>query len=399
MLLACSATSPAEEWTRFRGPNGSGQGHADRLPVAWTAKDYLWRSKLPGVGHGSPVVWGDRLWVVSALEDGTQVVRCLATADGSLLWERRFPARTYRINSFNALASTTPAVGPDHVYVTWATPESYRVVALAHASGREVWSRDLGPFRAEHGFGASPVVVDDLLIVPNDQEGDSSIVALQCATGETRWRLDRPTREAAYATPIVYQPPGGRPQLILSSSACGLTSLDPATGRLYWEEKLFDFRVVGSPVVAGELVVAACGSGGGGNRTVAVRPGVPDKGTPAELVYEVKGSLPYVVTPLVCDRLLFLWSDSGVVSCLEAASGKVHWRKRVGGKFFGSPVLAAGRVWCISRDGEMVILAAANEYKLLGRVDLGEPSHATPAVAGGVMFLRTQSHVMALDGR
>ena len=144
---------------------------------------------------------------------------------------------------------------------------------------------------------------------------------------------------------------------------------------------------------------AACGEGGGGKQMVAVRSGDRDKKVEAAVAYPIQGKLPYVVTPVARGNLLFLWGDQGIVTCLDAPTGKRLWQERVPGKFFGSPVRVGDRLYAISREGKVVVLAAADQYKLLGVSDLGEPSQSTPAVAGGVMYLRTKSHVMAIGGR
>ncbi|MBN1909883.1 MAG: PQQ-binding-like beta-propeller repeat protein [Pirellulales bacterium] len=385
-----------QEWTRFRGPNGSGVGQAAGLPVTWTAEDYLWRVPLPGTGHSSPVVWGKRVFITSALDDATQVIRCLNADDGTTIWERRFPATPAPMNRLNHHCTSTPTIDANHLYVTWTTSDAYIVVALNQADGADVWRRDLAPFKAEHGFGASPILCQGRLIVPNDQDDASSLIAMDRNTGETAWKVDRPGGKADYATPIVYRPKQGRSQLIFSSGAAGLTSLNPADGSRNWELPLFEFRVIGSPVIAGDLIVAGCGSGGGGKRLVAVRPGVPELGTKPEVAYDFKGSLPYVVTPIALGNRLFLWADSGVVSCVDVADGRVVWRKRVGGKYYGSPVAVGNRLYCMSTEGQMTVVEAADRYKLLGKIDLGEPSQSTPAVAAGRMFLRTRSHLMVL---
>jgi outer membrane protein assembly factor BamB len=152
-------------------------------------------------------------------------------------------------------------------------------------------------------------------------------------------------------------------------------------------------------MLASGLIVAAAGEGGGGRQLLAVRPGDPLRNVPPAVAYEVEGKLPYVVTPVARGNLLFLWSDQGVVTCLEATSGKRLWSQRVGGRFFGSPIRVRDRLYAISREGEVVVLAAADRYQLLGRMSLGEPSQSTPAVAGGVLYLRTLSQVMAVGGR
>jgi outer membrane protein assembly factor BamB len=399
---AWAGPTAADDWTRFRGPNGSGIGQAENLPATWTADDYRWRVELPAIGYSSPVVQDERIFVTSADEDdATQTILCLRTTDGKQLWTRQFPSITHSKHRFNCYASATPAVDVENVYFVWANPEAHVVVALDQETGKEQWRRDFGPYLAEHGFGASPIVFERLLIVTADRDEDCFVAALDCASGEVVWKVPREVERAAYATPMIYRGETDRPQLILASSAHGVSGHDPYSGKTYWQVQAFDLRVVGSPMMASGLIFASCGSGGTGKRTVAVRPGDTEGEQPAEIAYDVKGSLPYVPVPVAYEEkdLVFIWSDHGIVQCLDAPSGEVHWKERVGGQFFGSPVRVGERLYCISREGTVFVLAAADEYELLGKVDLGEPSNSSPAVADGVMYLRTVSHLMALEGR
>ena len=400
LLLWFASPAEAQPWTRFRGPDGCGQSEATTIPTTWTTEDYRWRVKLPGIGHSSPVIWGDRIFVTCALEeDGTRIIRCLNTSDGGLIWKQSFPSTTYQKHENNSYAAATPTVDADCVYMTWTTPEEYIVLALDRQNGRELWRRDLGPFVAEHGYGASPILFEDMVILTNDQNETSFAIALDRATGKTRWKTDRRIVKAAYSTPFIYRPEGRQPELILTGWAHGVASLDPHTGKPNWEVDVLNHRVVCSPMTAAGLIFTSCGSGGGGKQMVAVRPADPERGITAGVAYEIEGSLPYVPTSVAYGRLLFLWSDSGVVACLDAPTGKIHWRERVGGRYFGSPVRVADRIYCIARHGEMVVLAAADKYTLLGKISLEEPSNATPAVADGVMYLRTVSHLMAIGGK
>ena len=396
-LTTLTATAAEPSWSRFRGPNGTGISEATTIPVSWENDDYRWRVELPGIGYSSPVVAGERVFVTSALEeDATQMIHCLRTTDGSVAWKREFQSTTHPKHKLNCYASSTPALDDHHVYYVWATPQQYNVVALTQDKGEEVWRRDLGAFVAEHGYGASPIVFEDLMILSNDQDGKCFTAALDRKTGEIRWQTPRETEKTAYATPLIYQAPGGRPQLIQSSWAHGVSSLDPRTGKLNWELDVLKYRVVGSPAVAAGLIFTSCGTGGVGRQTIAVRPGDPDKGTAPELAYEIKEARPYVVTPVVKEPLVFLWNDQGIITCLDAPTGDVRWRERVGGNFFGSPVRVGDHLYGISREGELVVVAASDQFKLVSRIDLGERSNSTPAVAGGVMYLRTVSHLMAI---
>ncbi len=394
--LRCVAVGGSVEcWPRFRGPNGSGLAPSAPIPTQWGEKDYRWKVALPGKGHSSPVVWGERLFVTSGLKDGTRVVTCLSVRDGRKLWERRFPSKPHSMNPLNSYATSTPALDAERIYLYWATPEAVTVVALDH-DGNDVWQRNLGPFDSQHGGGVSPIVFDDLLVVPNDQRGKSFIIALDCRTGETRWKLDRRSVKAAYSTPCIYQPKDGPPELILTSTSHGVTSVDPRTGKVNWEfPRAFPLRVVSSPVVACGLIVGTCGVGGSGRRLVAVRPGSRD-GRKPQLAYELKKNVPYVPTPIAVGDLLFTLAENGTVTCVRAATGERVWQGRLGGRFYGSFVHVDGRLYAISRKGEVFVIAASEKFELLGRTPLGEPSQATPAVAGGRMFLRTFSHLFCI---
>lgn len=390
----------AQEWTRFRGPNGSGVSRATSVPASWSESDYNWRTTLPGTGHGSPVVWGVRIFVVSAPEEtGRQIVSCLNTDDGKTLWSREFDSTTHRKHELNSFASATPVVDEHRLYFCWATPQEYIVSALSHA-GEPVWRVDLGPFKAGHGSGASPILFDDMLIVANDQDGDSSLVALDCASGDVHWRTPRDT-QVTYSTPCVYRGNGRPGELIFTDWKRGITAVDPQTGMVNWETPVFDAThsetAIASPIVYEDLVLGTCGYLGYATHTVAVR---PDDSQPAKVqqVYRVDRGAPLSTTPVACDGLLFLWADEGIVTCVDARTGETYWRKRVGGKYYGSPVVIDGRVYCCSSDGSMVVLAAERQYRQLARNPLQEGSHSTPAISGGVMYVRTFTHLISIGG-
>ncbi|MCS7303700.1 MAG: PQQ-binding-like beta-propeller repeat protein [Thermoguttaceae bacterium] len=386
-------------WPRFRGPNGQGQAETEHLPVQWTEQDYLWKLQLPGSGHSSPVVCGSRLLITAAQEDGTLWLVCVDARQGKILWQKNRSLDRHHLHPYNSYASSTPAVDKDRVYWAYAQPKRYLVEALRLQDGQLIWQTDLGPFESEHGFGASPIVAEDLVIAANEQDGQSSIIALEAQSGRVRWQCPRRSEKTAYATPCIYRPSQGPPQVITVSWAHGPSGIDLQTGKPLWELPILKYRVVGSPVVVGDIVFCACGVGGVGKQMIAVRPGNPATGTKAELLYEVPLPVPYVCTPVARGNLLFAWADKGgIVTCLEAATGKILWREKLGGDYFSSPILVGNRLYNISRDGQMVVLAAENEFKLLARFPLGEGTHATPAVANGIMYIRTHTHLLAIAG-
>ncbi|MBI4325278.1 MAG: PQQ-binding-like beta-propeller repeat protein, partial [Chloroflexi bacterium] len=354
----------------------------------------------PGTGHSSPVLWGDKIFLTSSEEKaGGLIVLCLGAADGGVLWRKDFPFAPYRQHQYSGFATTSPAVDADRVYVAWAMPRRLSLLALTH-DGQTVWDRDLGPIQSQHGGGSSPIVHAGKVILANHQDADSFLIAVDAGTGETRWKTPRRTTRADYSTPCLYEVPGQKPTLIFNSLAHGISALDPDNGQVLWEyDKALDKRSVSSPVVASGLIIGSCGSGGGGNFLVAVRPGNPAAGKKPELAYEIRRSAPYVPTSVAAGPLLFLWSDNGIVTCLHAPSGEVRWQERVGGTFFGSPVCVDGRLFCISTSGEVVVVEAADQFRLLARNPLGDLARTTPAVAGGRMYLRTAGHLFSVGGK
>ncbi|MCA9246625.1 MAG: PQQ-binding-like beta-propeller repeat protein [Planctomycetales bacterium] len=385
-----------DSWCRFRGPNGAGQSDAVGIPAQWGEDAYAWKVDLPGVGHSSPVFWGQELYLTAGdPESGDLIVLRLDAASGKTVWQKSFGSKSHHLHARNSYASSTPAVDQEHIYLALVTPEAYRVLALDH-NGEKVWEQNLGLFNSQHGFGTSPIVYQDRVVIGNDQMGDSFLIALDCKTGEQRWKTYRQkTRRTAYGVPCVYQAEGDKPVLIFTSGANGMSAVDPDSGDVRWEIDLFDKRSVSSPVIAGGLIFGSCGSGGGGNYVCAVKPG--DRfGTAPELAYKVSSQAPYVPSALAYGDLVFLWYDKGIVSCIDAPTGKVHWQKRVGGNFSGSPIRVGEKIYCISDEGEVVCLSASKEYELLGRTLLEESSRATPAMAGGKMYLRTYSKLYCL---
>lgn len=404
IALGWASTGAAEdrEWTRFRGPNGCGVGRAAHIPETWSEGDYNWRTELPGKGFSSPVIWDDRLYVTATIEELTTFITlCLNTADGSVKWQRQFQSKPHPKYKANCDACATPAVDADRLYVVWATPDEHVVRALDQRDGTELWQRDLGPFVAEDGFGTSPILVGETLVLSNDQDpgGISTIVALDRKTGEIRWQVDRESKKATFSTPCLFDPEGNNPQVIVLSCAHGVTSLNPASGAVNWAlDDVFELRTTGSPLVASGMIFASNGGGTAGKYLLALKPGIPERGAVAEVAYRIDQAAPYVITPVAKWPLVFIWSDRGIVTCIDGPSGKIHWRERVGGEYLGSPVRVDDRIFCISNAGEMAVLSATKEFKVLAKIDLGEPSHSTPSVSDGVMYLRTLSHVMSLGG-
>jgi outer membrane protein assembly factor BamB len=402
LIVAAGRTAHAQEWTRFRGPNGSGLSDTKSIPVEWTEKDFLWKVPVPGVGHSSPVLWGDRLFLTAGeKETGKRIVLGIDAATGKTVWTQTFPARRYKMHQRNSIATATPAVDAQRLYVSWATPDKYTVSALDH-NGNPRWEADLGPYKSAHGFGVSLIVHDDLVLAGNDQDGGGSLVALEAATGQVRWRVPRKPKNATYSTPCIYRPNQGSSQAIFTNWQHGITAVDLKAGKVAWEISVFDTkrqeRSVASPVVAGNLILGTCGFATGQKHMVAIDPAGSADGKPRE-VWRMEKSVSYLPTPLVKGARVYACSEQGIASCLDLATGKVIWQERVPGSFSASPICVGDRIYCVSNEGDVLVLAAADQFRLVARNKLGERCQSTPAVAGGRLYVRTSGHLIAIGRR
>ncbi|MCC9605797.1 PQQ-binding-like beta-propeller repeat protein [Blastopirellula sp. JC732] len=403
LLVVCSTPTLAEEgWARFRGPNGSGlAGPIDlKLPFD-TADDVCWKADLPGVGNSSPVIWGDRIFLLSGEKDGSFVYAlCLDANNGEVIWKKRLASAGYHLHTKNTFASSTPAVDAHSVYIGWSDGEQTTLASLTH-DGNVEWTTELGPWVSQHGFGVSPIVYDEYVILSLMQLGDektlngrkagqSRLVAMNRATGRIVWEAARDSDVAAYSVPCIYHAKDGRDLLICCSSAHGVAAHNPMNGDQIWANPVFNKRSVSSPVVIDGVVYGSCGSGGGGNYVVAVD---PESG---ETIYRFDRSAPYVPGAVGKDGLTYLWYDKGIVTAIRTADGEKVWQQRIGGNYSGSPIIAGDKLINVSEDGEVLILATGEEFRELARFSLGEGSNATAAAAGGKLFVRTASHLYCL---
>ncbi len=282
-----SAAGNAQEWTRFRGPNGTGIGLAKGIPSKFTVADADWRVALKGEGHSSPVLWGGRIFVTgSNRAKGTFIVQCLSAKDGSEDWSVSRPQKSYRMHRYNNLTSSTPATDGKQLVVVVSEPDAHTVFAV-DLEGEKLWERKFETIISNHGGGVSPIFHDDRVILAGDEESRSFLTALDAASGKVLWKTDRANVKAAFSTPCRFVDPSGTEGLLFNSMAHGITFVDPSNGKTFWEQvDLFDKRTVSSCLVADGLVIGTCGSGGGGNYLVGLKPGSAAKGTPPSLAYK-----------------------------------------------------------------------------------------------------------------
>jgi len=399
-IVAVNALA-AQDWPRFRGPDGAGHATASGLPVEISPGDHAWRIELSGPGHSSPVTWSGQVYLTFMEDEATLILVSVDATDGRVRWKQQLDVEAYDQHGLNSFAASTPTVDAGGVYLTFVSGAERHAVGFGH-EGLSLWRRTIGPFNCRHGAGSSAVVAGGLIIVPNEsQEAESSVTALDPMTGETRWRLARDgSDKGSFTTPALLRTADGTVELITAGGAHGITGVDLATGAVRWQVATgFRQRCVSSPVLADGLIVQTAGSGGGGKEFVAVRPGSATAPGASTVVHRgVERALPYVPTPIAVGDLLFLWADNGVVTCVRPTDGAQVWQERVGGGTYSSPICVDGRLYNLDRDGNLHVLAAAAQFSLLGTSELGEPTQASLAVADGVLYLRTERHLLAVRG-
>ncbi|MBN2312680.1 MAG: PQQ-binding-like beta-propeller repeat protein [Sedimentisphaerales bacterium] len=402
-IVLSGLISQGQEWTRFRGPNGQGISEATTIPAQWTPADYNWKIALPGGGHSSPVIWKDKVFVTTGDQRANLgILLAVSVSNGQVVWRKDFTLAKYRVNDLNSYATATPTVDADHVYVLWPAKNETILVALDH-EGNKVWDRTFEGVQNQHGAGSSPVVIGDRVVFSREHESrntdaKSAWTAVHRKTGQTLWTLERQTStKTSYSTPCVYSH-DNKPQLIFASHAHGLTSVDLEKGTVIWEvPDAFSSRVVASLVISDGLIIGTNGDYGRGKRLIAIRPGSSDGSIQPKEAYKFDANfMPYVPTCIAQNGLLFMFDDLGYVTCLRSATGERLWRERPAKKFFGSPVWADGKLYCITTTGDVVVVKASENYGFLAVNSLGEKCHSTPAIAGGRMYVRTVSHLYSI---
>lgn len=399
-VSSCAAEPlPSTGWERFRGPNGQGVLPECNVQIPWTTSQ-VQRIKLPGTGNGSPVMSQGKAFLLSAdPKDATRSVIAIDLAKNQIAWTKSFPSTTYSLHKYSSYASSTPCVDDKSVYVAWADPENVVVKAFSH-TGDEQWSRSLGRYVSQHGFGTSPIIVDGKLILLNSQDaqelppgvepGQDKMLALDCSTGKTMWEVDMPTTRVCYGVPCV-RTIGNRTELICSTTGQGMFAMDAANGKLLWSHDCFKQRVCSSSVLLGNVLVGTHGSGGGKDNMLVAW----DVDQKKEL-FRVTRSAPYVPTPVSIDGLLFLWSDNGIVSCVELATGETLWNKRIGGDFSGSPVIIGKQLINASHDGNVTVLAASRSFEVIGTIETMHTIRSTIAASKDIVLLRTDNELLII---
>ena len=416
VLGVFSSLAHGEEWGRFRGPNGTGVSDSLNLPTTFDESNTVWKIE-EGRGWSSPVVYKGKLFLTEENGPGKRSIVCRNMRDGKELWHYDVAFTEHHQNSHNSFASSTPFVDDDRVYVNWTSGNSVEALALSH-DGKLLWRKgELANYIHEHGSGASPVVADGILIVRAEFQAEkdgkalgtaeqaawkSSILGLDAATGETKWKLDVPNTLNPYATPIVRDAAGGGHEFVLANTTSGFMGLDTKSGKINWQfNPGYKQRSVGSYVLKDDVLFATLGAGDGGKESALIKLG----GTKPTEIGHIMKNIPYVPTPLLVGDRLYMLRDGGFLTCLKFPSGEQVYSERITGasgsstKYFSSPVAGDGKIYCCSQTGDVVVVKAGDKYEVLATNKLDSPINATPAIAANHVFVRTEKALYCLGAK
>jgi outer membrane protein assembly factor BamB len=393
-LLLLATIARAEPWPGWRGPRGDGTSTEANVPVRWSSTDNVaWKVPIPGEGHSSPIVWGDRIFVTTGLEkEQKRMLLCLDRSDGRLLWQQEvLKAKPEPKHNLNSFASATPATDGKHVWVTFMQYPNMQV-ACYDLDGHKIWQRSPGPFYSVHGFCSSPVLYKDLVILNGDQDAEAWIVALDKASGAERWRADRPNRTRSYCTPLLIDA-AGKKQLVLSGNKC-VASYDPDTGKPIWLIDGPTEQFVSSPVFADKVLFITAGFPT--YHLLGIRPDGEGNITKTHILWHDQRAADYVPSPIAQGKYFFFVNDNGIAGCVVAKTGERRWTQRLGAHHSASPVSAGGHLYFLDDDGNTFVLKASPTFERVGRNPLGEECRASPAISGGQIFIRAFHHLYCI---
>ncbi|MGI8979804.1 MAG: PQQ-binding-like beta-propeller repeat protein [Pirellulaceae bacterium] len=386
----------AADWPGFRGPLGNGVSTEKNLPIQWSeTKNIAWKQEIPGKGWSSTALVKGRLYLTTAVltdDKLSQRAICLNAKDGTTLWDTevfsRDAASVPGIHIKNSHASPTPLVEGGKLYVHFG----HQGTACLDLDGNIVWKTQELAFPPVHGNGNSPVLVDGLLVFSCDGASSPFVAALDAATGDVQWKFPRESdsgKRFAFATCIVITV-GGKKQVI-SPGAGVVNSLDPKTGKEIWRVTYDGYSVIPRPVFGHGLVYMSTGYDS--PSILAIRPDGQGDVTDTHVEWTLTKGAPHTPSPLLVGDELYLISDGGIATCVDAKTGDVHWSERIGTKYSASPVYADGKIYCQDEDGKGTVLKAGKTFRKLGENGFQEPSLASYCVGDGAFFVRTEKHL------
>lgn len=405
-LLVASSNARAENWPCWRGPRGDGTSHEQDVPAAWdgtTGVNIAWKTEVPGTGHASPVIWDDRIFLASCVEEEhDRILLCLDRRTGTTLWQKsvlRSPLeKKHHLNSY---ASSTPATDGELIYVTFleasqtGVAEGARMTVAAYdLDGNQRWLVRPGPFSSVHGYCSCPVLFENTVIVNGDHDGDAYLLALDRRTGDTVWKVPRENKTRSYSTPII-RTIDGRCQMILSGSK-SVASYDPRDGSRHWIIDGPTEQFVASVVYNDGLIFLTAGFPE--HHILAIRPDGYGNVTDTHIAWRTTENTSYVPSPIAVGDYFLVVSDEGIGSCYRS-NGRRVWKKRMGPHFSASLLSAAGLVYFLSDEGVTTIVRPGDRYEEVAKNTLGEACYASPAVSQRQIFLRGEKHLYVIGGK
>ena len=388
----------AEPWPGWRGPRGDGTCIEQGVPIDWDPAGALWKTELPGHGHASPIVWGDRVYTVTANPaTRDRILLCLDRMSGKILWQQTVvKGPLEKLHKENSYASSTPFTDGKRVYVTFRVGDEIFVAAHDLATGRQLWRVRPGTHVGEWGFSNAPVLFKDMVIIDGDGKGDSFLIALSSADGQTIWRNNRTQKGISYSAPFIREL-AGRTQLIQCGNRC-VTSFNPDTGEPIWTVDGPSDEFVGTPVYSDRSGLVFVSSSWPKQILLAIRPDGTGNVTESHVVWSDRKGAPYVPSLIVSGDFLLSVNRGGTAFCYEAATGEVFWQEKLG-RHHASPVLVDGRVFFINDKGQINVIKPGREYECVATYELGEKCYASPAISDGQVFLRGFQHLFCFGRR
>ena len=401
-ILWCAGTvAEANDWPQFRGPTGQGHAPDAPAPLEWSeTRNVTWKVPVEGRGWSSPVIADGRIWLTTAATDPAEgsSLRLLAydvgTGENMLDVEVFGSDETYLLNLKNSFASPTAVLDPDgeRVYVHFGATGT----AAVSTAGDVLW-RTRFPYVSQHGNGGSPILHDGRLVVSIDGYDTAYLVALDARTGEERWRSMRPDPVSqAYSTPLLIRV-GDREQIV-NVSAFRTSGHDPQTGGEIWQVRYPNgFSNVPRPIYGHGLVYLSTGFQT--PTLLAVRADGEGDVTRSHVAWRLRRGAPLTPSPILVGDELYMVTDFGIATCVDAHSGDIHWQQRLGGNHSASPVFVDGRIYFQNEEGITTVLAPGTEFEVLARNRLDGVTLASMAVADDALFIRTDSHLYRIEER
>ena len=398
-LLLISSTHAAQDWPEFRGPTGQGHAATTKLPLEWSAtQNVAWKQPVPGRGWSSPSLSGGRLFLTAAAgEDGatkrTLRALCLDEPTGKILWDVELfgleASAAPRIHNKNSHASPTPLVADGRVYVHFG----HQGTACLDLDGKVIWKNTDLSYSPVHGNGGSPILVGDKLVFSCDGGSNPFIVALDKSTGKVIWKTPRVTaakKTFSFSTPLLITVKGK--QQIISPGSGAVCAFDPQSGKEIWRARYGEgYSVIPRPVFGHGLIFI--GTGYDTPIVMAIRVDGTGDVTDTHVAWTLKKGAPNTPSLLLVGAEVYMVSDGGIASCVDAKTGTVHWQERVGGNYSASPIYANGRIYFQNEEGIGVVVKAGQEFQKLSSNDLGERTLASYAVANDAFYIRTEQHL------